>query len=593
MNSRLIYHGPDRVGANQLFRAVLEVVPARRIVPGGRVVVATRHVSDFSDPQTDDPGAENYVAVEPGGTQRWQLGDPMMWDRFPWNRGIDLELVGDEIAPGEVVRIHLGPQDAGCPGYRCQSFAESHFGFRLGIDPDGSGDWEVMPEAECPGFRIVGARVVDVRVVVPSTRPGRSVCVRLKPEDRHGNVAGEGAGEVTLLLDDRAAVGSAALGAGRPAAAGVRVPDDGKWHWVTAASDDGSFWSRSNPIGPSPVEGMHLLWGEIHTQSRLCDGTDSPAELYEYAREAAGLDFASVTSHDLGLTQRDWEEIKEATREANRPGEFVTFLGYEWSGPCERGGDNNVYFLGDDGPLLYSGPWEGPPAWDAAAGEVDRTRTLSEVCDALRGTDALIIPHCGGRLCNFDFYDRELMPLFEIHSCHRNYEHVAFEAIRRGLRFGFIGGSDDHRGAVGDSHPAARERFFSAHNGLVAVYSTGLTREALWEAFFARRVYATNGPRIVLDFRINGVPMGGELRVEEGEPLHIKCWARLDGLMDRMELVRGTATVRRFVSIENQVCEFTAEHEETARPGATAYYFRVYQVDGGTAWSSPIWVDAE
>ena len=133
MNSRLIYHGPDRVHANQLFRAVLEVAPARRIVPGGRVVVATRHVSDFGDPQTDDPGAENYLTVEPGGTQRWRLGPPLVWARHPWNRGIDLELTEGEIAPGEVVRIRLAPQDTGCPGYRCQSFAESRTAINSGI----------------------------------------------------------------------------------------------------------------------------------------------------------------------------------------------------------------------------------------------------------------------------------------------------------------------------------------------------------------------------------------------------------------------------------------------------------------------------
>ena len=184
------------------------------------------------------------------------------------------------------------------------------------------------------------------------------------------------------------------------------------------------------------------------------------------------------------------------------------------------------------------------------------------------------------------------MPLFEIHSCHRNYEHIAFEAIRRGLRFGFIGGSDDHRGAIGDSHPAARDTCFSCHNGLAAVYAAELTRSSLWEAFFARRVYATNGPRIVLDFRINDVMMGGELRSKTGEELHIQFWARLDGMMDRVELVRGTETIQQFRGPRQQVFEFSGEHTESAREGATAYYIRVIQADGGMAWASPIWVEA-
>jgi len=271
----------------------------------------------------------------------------------------------------------------------------------------------------------------------------------------------------------------------------------------------------------------------------------------------------------------------------------VTFLGYEWSGGHDRGGDNNVYFLGDDGPLLYNGPVFSHAAWEPARNEITRTRDLREVIAELRGLDAMIVPHCGGRRCNFDFYDAKLMPLFEIHSCHRNYEHVAFEAIRRGLRLGFIGGSDDHRGAIGDSHPAARERFFSAHNGLVAVYARELTREALWEAFFARRAYATNGPRIILDFRINDVRMGQELRIQAGEELHVEFDLWLDGMLDRAELVRATETIGRFSGAGNQVTQFHGEQFEPAAAGATAYYLRVVQTDGGAAWSSPIWVDAD
>lgn len=120
----------------------------------------------------------------------------------------------------------------------------------------------------------------------------------------------------------------------------------------------------------SPLDGFKLYWGDLHSQSGLCDGTNSPKDLYEYARTAAGLDFASVSSHDFELPAREWDEIKKATKDANKPEEFVTFLGYEWSGGSDRGGDNNINFLGDDGPLLYNGPYGAYPAWDPGEGEV-------------------------------------------------------------------------------------------------------------------------------------------------------------------------------------------------------------------------------
>ncbi len=591
MKSILTYEGPRQLRANQRFWAKLHVRPGVNVRPGGRIVVAVRHVSDFGDAQTDNSDAENYIEILGPERTEWQLLAPNDWQRHPWNRGIDLRLAAGRVPAGERITICLGGVNEKGPGYRCQSFAETCFRFRLGVDPAGSGDWQVIPVRESPGLEVTGAEAARVVVTVPNATDHGMRIVCVKPEDAYGNVAGVAEGSVTLLLDDSSILARVPLRGSRPTLATVELPDDGGWHVITAASDDGRLFGRSNSVGPSLVEGHRLYWGEIHSQSALCDGTNSPEELYGYARDAAGLDFASVSSHDFQLTPDDWQQIQDATSRANEPGRFVTFLGYEWSGPYERGGDNNIYFLGDEGPLLYCNPVGGYSAWDPAEGAVKQAQTLRDVMCELAGVDAMVVPHCGGRRCNFDFYDANVMPLFEIHSCHRNFEHVAFEAIRRGLRFGFIGGSDDHRGALGDSHPAARERFFSTHSGLVAAYAKGLTREALWESFFARRTYATNGPRIALDFRVNGVLMGGELRVRSGQQLHVRFRTRLDGFLDRVELVRDTETVQRFVGAGNQHVGFEGEFVDAAQEGSTLYYVRVLQTDGGVAWSSPVWVE--
>ncbi len=71
---KLVYDGPRRLHANQLFRARLEATVDAAMSPGGRIVVATRHFSDFGDPQMDDSAAENYLSVQGGeGSSRWQL----------------------------------------------------------------------------------------------------------------------------------------------------------------------------------------------------------------------------------------------------------------------------------------------------------------------------------------------------------------------------------------------------------------------------------------------------------------------------------------------------------------------------------------
>ena len=587
MNLR--YEGPSTLRANQLFAATLYITLRDSLNAGARVVLAARHMSDMGDPQQSEPAAENYLSARGPGT--WELGPAHDGKRHPWNRGIELRLAAGTLPAGETLSVTLGDRTHGSPGYRCQSFAETEFRFRLGVDRDGRGDWSVLPLTDCPVLRITGNDMTGLAVAVPHpTRADGTVRVHLKPEDSYGNLAGNAAARATLLQPDSVPAARVMLEPDRAARASFATPRESNWQRITAVTDDGRFSSRSNPFGPSPLAGYELFFGEIHAQSGLCDGTGSPAELYGYARDAVGLDFAAVTSHDFELTADDWVEIQDAARQAHTPGSFVTFLGVEWSGRTLAGGDNNIYFLDDDGPLVYSAPHGVYDAWDPAEGQVLDSQDLARTIQQLAGCRFMVVPHGGGRTCNLDYYDSTVMPLFEIHSCHRSYEHIAHESIRRGIRFGFIGGSDDHRGALGDSHPTAHERYFSSHSGLAAVWARDLTRESLWEAFFARRVYATNGPRMALCTEIDGHPMGSEIRAEPGESLALSVWVCLDGMMDRIEIMRDDVVLHTLHGPDNQVEEFSAELELTTAAEPHAYYVRIFQTDGGRAWSSPIWI---
>lgn len=598
LKSTLAYEGPRQLVANQLLTATLRVQLGEAVKAGGHIAIAIRHMSDFGDAQMDNPRAENFATIQSSrGGLSWSMNSAHAGKRHPWNRGFDLKLLAGELTAGDTVTICLGDRSGGSPGHRCQSFAQTAFAFRLGIDPLGDNQWRVMPENRCEGIEIVGSVAVALRVTLSDmTSRGGLLRCHIKAEDAYGNIASAPPPHVRLLLDGRTSLAVVPMKPNQASVVDVDLGDDGPWHNIVAATDDGALYATSNPAGPSPMEGYHLYWGEIHAQSGLCDGTNSPKDLYTYARDAAGLDFAAVTSHDFEITARDWQEIQAAAAAAHDSGKFVTFLGYEWSGRHERGGDNNIYFRDGQGPLVYSAAYPGHPQWNPAENQVVGSRTLAEVIAQLKAQpsspDFMIVPHCGGRQCNLDFYDATVMPLFEIHSCHRTYEYVARQAIARGLRIGFVGGSDDHRGAIGDSHPSARDRYFSSHSGLVAVYAKDLTRESLWEAFFQKRAYATSGPRIVLDVRIDGVPMGGQVAAKAGQTVKMSVLARLDGLLDGVEIVKDTMTIDYLQGVDNQVSEFRQDVDIHVETGAHAYYVKVRQVDGGTAWSSPIWIVA-
>ena len=88
-----------------------------------------------------------------------------------------------------------------------------------------------------------------------------------------------------------------------------------------------------------------------------------------------------------------------------------------------------------------------------------------------------------------------------------------------------IAASDDHR-----SHPG------QPHWGIAAVRAPALTRDAIFNALHQRRTYGTTGARILLEFRVNGEPMGGET-VTDGAP-RLDVAAHGTDTIDSVEILR-------------------------------------------------------
>ena len=594
------YSGPEKITANQLFQCVLTVEFGEDIHPGGEIYIGARHTSDIGRAQNDNPAGDNYTAFSasnPSARLRFVKATGQHWDKCPWDSGFLLEVVEGGLRKGDTLTLTLGAGGRG--GFRAQSFSEFKSGFRVGVLPQKGAEWIVSPVEESRMFEVTGAEAARVRAYVKDiNNPGTEKTLCVKMEDIYFNTASMKniAGlRLDVLLDDTEYVGTLDITAGATMHT-LRIPCDGKWHTLSLASADGRFFCRTNPFGPGLSDGLRVFFGDLHAQSDLCDGTNRPGEIYEYAKIAAGLDLAAVTSHDCMINAAAWQEITAATKAANEPGKFVAFPGYEWSGPHKDGGDNNILFNADDGPVVHSfvscDPWGIP-------GESDEKHDLRETIAKLKkdGHDFMVIPHCGGRLANFDFFDPEVMHAFEIHSCHRNFEVVWREVVRRGVKIGLCGGSDDHRGAMGDCSLSARDLYYSTHCGLICVCAEELTRAAIWEAIRKRHIYATNGPHIALDFTLNSLHrMGEEVSLPTGAALEFTCRTVTHGFFDRLEFYRNN-TLEKIAcygfergSLENQITDFEDVFADTVQPGLNFYYVKALQTDGGTAWSSPIFV---
>lgn len=228
---------------------------------------------------------------------------------------------------------------------------------------------------------------------------------------------------------------------------------------------------------------------------------------------------------------REWAEFQEAIRGAHAPGRFVAFPGYEWQGDGTWG-DHNVVHLRD-------------------GGTIHGVETLPELYAKLRSEDAIAIPHhigyhAGIRAPRWEFCDETISPFAEIFSKHggsetdeeliglRQNSHMgpgtaagAWQAaLDRGLHLGAIASTDNWSNMPG-----------SWGEGLMACSAEDLTREALWEAFRARRVYGVTGDRIELEFTANGAPMGS--RLPRARVRRLRARVRGQDEIDRIELLRN------------------------------------------------------
>jgi hypothetical protein len=572
---------PASAGEADTWALVYETGP-HGIAVDGMVFLQVSPFWGWSTPQVEAEEALGYTTVTTdaeGVTLEAQtLGQQLL--------GITVE--GRSLEDGERVRIVYG---AGPRGARADTYAERGSRFWISVDGDGDGIRGLLPDS--PTVDVGPGPPRRMVLTLPSVaRPGQTVRLNVAVLDATGSAWPEVEGEVGLSVTGGearlpATVRLAPEDRGR-VALDMTVPAEGTV--TVGARGPGPLHGASNPLVVS-VTLPRVYWGDLHGHSGLSDGTGTPEDYYRYARDIAALDVAVLTDHDhwgmqpLSETPELWEGIAAQTKAFHDPGRFVTLLGYEWTSWLH--GHRHVLYFEDKGRVLSSVD----PAFESPL----------QLWEALRGEAALTFAHhtAGGPIAaNWEIPpDPELEPVTEIVSVHGSSEaadsprviydpvagHFARDALDRGYRLGFVGSGDGHDGHPGLAHLA------SPSGGLVAILTEELTREAVLEALRARRVYATNGPRILLHATLDGAPMGSALDADGGRArsLDVRVYA-LEAL-ERLDLVRSGRVVRTFAGTGSGELRLT---EPIAGLESGEYlYVRAVQVDGGAAWSSPFFVD--
>jgi hypothetical protein len=460
----------------------------------------------------------------------------------------DIALEGAGIAVGETLTVLVG-DPRGRPPLTIEY--ASTYRFSIIVDADGSGQWRrVAPQ---PSVRLEAGPPERLRVTVPAcVEPGAPLRPKIAALDANLNLADTPSDAATQERERE----------------GARV--------VLAGCAERVLEGCSNPCVAGPwAEGLNVYFGEIHAHGEISDGIGTLEDSYRFARDALSLDFAGMADHFeygqpcLYYPHRErWPRTVEAAEEFNAPGSFATLLGYEWGGNPHI----NVYYRGGEGDVFPAG--------------TPGSRTATELWARLReqGLPTVTIPHHPKFLSRPDWseHDEELQRLVEIYStwgCSEEGNEACVQAaLARGLRLGFIAGTDCHIGRPGQGN-----RSYEG-GGLACVLAPELTREAIFDALVDRRCYGTTGARLLLDFRVNGALMGSELPATPEREIELRLHG--EGEIERAEIVKNGAVVHE-VEVGASQADLTWDDSDE---GAACYYARVSQVDGHRAWSSPIWV---
>ena len=429
---------------------------------------------------------------------------------------------------------------------------------------------------ESNALTIGEAEPAALQVTAPSHSKGQAN-TRVVVTDRFGNPVRDAAGEVAL----RTGSGTATT-ALNSFSAEASVPVRGPLERVTASYN--GIQEVSNPVRvDKDTESYTLYWGDPHG---MLFNQRPIVEHFAWGKDVNALDFAGgqLFSYSICISEI-WEELQDAWRQYDLPGEFVALPSAEFAtGP--DGSHRHGFFPAPAGqPPVFceDRPAANDPKLHARYHpDTVYCRDYQEFYREMKRRGALIHGHF-----HTHFYVQE--HLAEIYQKQQTdgvtEEEKINQFLMRGVKLGIVSGSDTH-----DNRPANpyKEPGPSGPAGLTGVWADRLDRPALFDALFNRRCYATTGARIIVDFRVNGAWVGSTVQADR-----FTFTADVAGTADieQIDLVVNGDTARSY-SPTGQHIQLEDDVPLRFSPvGANYCYLRVRQADGNRAWTSPIWLE--
>lgn len=464
--------------------------------PGGGFLVARHFMSNQGLYQTSNPDQDNYITIKASDpSAKFAPNTRLLQGMHGGFRrgapGLYFELKEGELKQGDTVTITYGDRSGGSRGFKIQTFSNDAFPLPLYVNLKGNRDLYTLP---IQTYRVGGGPVFGVRGFAPSiVAPGETFDVSIRSEDFYYNRAGGEAPAYAVTLNGapfrKIATGRKAISV----LEGINFEEPGIYRFKIESAD-GKIAGECNPIWVRDNPKLRVFWGETHGHCGFAEGQGTPDAYFRFGRDDARLDFLTLSEHDLWMDDSEWKRLVDKVDEYNRDGEFVAIAGYEWTVATGRGGHHNVFFR--DTKDRQRVPNQTAPVLSQLY------RRLANENDM---DDVLIIPHAH-QPGEYRMNDRHMETLVEIMSMHGHFEWFGKMYLKHGHEVGFVAASDDHLSHPGYSTPLPGG--LATRGGLAAVWSAEKTRDSIFTSMKRLSAYATTGPRIIMDLRMNGARMG-------------------------------------------------------------------------------------
>ncbi|MFY0653444.1 MAG: DUF3604 domain-containing protein [Cyclobacteriaceae bacterium] len=356
-------------------------------------------------------------------------------------------------------------------------------------------------------------------------------------------------------------------------------------------------------------ESYQLLIGNFHEHSEISScwpaGTDGTLhDDYRFGLSSEGYDFMGITDHAYSQTEVYWRKHLRLADFYNDGENFVAFPSVEWTLSNKRAleirrgaGHRNIIFKTTEDAKKYIRNKD-----EVYSVNNPETADAEKLWKYIHEQDikCISIPHHPAdevHACCWETRDEEIEPIVEIFQCRGNAE---YRGAPRMINVERHKPTDNDKGFI---DYALREKKYKLgfiasgdHNsigvGLAGIWVKEVSREGIFEAMQNRRVIATTGDQIEVDFRVNGQMQGESAKLSATPKLDFTIAAVDD--IKQVDILRNSRVIKTIIPDQssNKLKADYMDKDYKNEKDVCYYYVRVIQNNEHLAWSSPIWMES-